>query len=480
MSRTRRFVGGISAAYAYQAAVVLAGLWLTPFFLSRLGAHDYGLWLTAPQVIAYLALLDFGVLALLPREVAYAVGRANGAHQASDLPEIIGRSAWLVLLLLPLVVIAAGAAWWALPAQWRALEWPLALVLAAFVLAYPFRIFQAVLQGLQDLAFVGAVQLGSWALGTMLTVGLVLVGWKLSALAAGLAAAQLIACAACGWRLVISYPAAVPRTLPRLSRAEAWRQLRGGFWVTVSQIAQVLLYATDVLIVAWFFGPVTVVPYACTQKLISVLSNQPQVLTQAAAPALSELRMGASREKLVSVTASLSLALMLISGAVLTVVVAINRSFVSWWVGPDQFGGIVLTGLFAGAMLARHWATSLVYSLFAFGHERRIALTALADGAITLMLSVVLAASLGVVGVPLAFLCGALLVSVPAHLKGLAFEVGESPLSYVSALAPLGLRLLALLPVAGLVNLFVRSSSFVAIAGAAAAMALSTWSSCCR
>ena len=471
MSRTRRFVGGISAAYAYQAAVVLAGLWLTPFFLSRLGAHDYGLWLTAPQLIAYLTLLDFGVLALLPREVAYAIGRANGAEHASELPDIVGRSAWIMLLLVPLVVLVAAVVWWLLPSRWQALEVPLAMLLVAFVLTYPLRIFQAVLQGLQDLTFVGAAQLVSWALGTILTISLVLAGWKLSGLAAGLVATQLMACAACAFRLVNSHPAAVPRTFPKFSRTEALVQLRGGFWVTVSQVAQVLLYATDMLIVAWFFGPVTVVPYACTQKLISVLSNQPQVLTQAAAPALSELRMAGSREKLLSVTASLSLALMLISGAVVTVVVAINRSFVSWWVGPEHFGGIVLTVLFAGAMLARHWATSLVYSLFAFGHERRLAITALADGAITLLLSVVFAAWIGVVGVPLAFLCGALLVSVPAHLRGLGREVGESPLSYVSALAPLGVRLLALLPVAAGVNLFVRPGSFVAVAATAAAMA---------
>ena len=471
MSRTRRFVGGISAAYAYQGVVVLAGLWLTPFFLSRLGAHDYGLWLTAPQLIAYLALLDFGVLALLPREVAYAVGRANGKGHSAELSEIVARSAWVVLLLMPLVVVAAAVAWWALPARWPALEVPLAVLLMAFVLTYPLRIFQAVLQGLQDLAFVGGVQLAAWVMGTILTVGLVLAGWKLTALAVGLAAAQLVSCGACACRLLMSHPAAVPRRLSKLSRDDAFRQFRSGFWVTLSQVAQVLLYATDALIVAWFFGPVTVVPYACTQKLISVLSNQPQVLTQAAAPALSELRIGASREKLVSVTASLSLALMLISGAVLTVVVAVNRSFVSWWVGPDQFGGIVLTALFAGAMLARHWATSLVYSLFAFGHERRIAITALADGAATLVLSVLLASSIGVAGVPLAFLCGALLVSLPAHLNGLAREVGQSPLSYVSTLAPLGVRLLALLPVAALVNLFVRSTSFIAIAATAAAMA---------
>lgn len=468
MSRTRRFVGGVSASYAYQAAVVVTGLWLTPFFLSKLGAHDYGLWLTASQLLAYLALLDVGVVALLPREVAYAIGRGDG--NASELPDIVGRTTGTVLLLMPAIALAAGAAWWSLPSRWPGIEVPLAVLLAAFVLAYPLRIFAAVLQGLQDLAFVGTVQLAAWTIGTIITVSLVAAGWKLTALAAGAAATQLISAGACAWRLASTNPAAIPRRLPMPSWDGVLQQLRAGFWVTVSQVAQVLLYATDMLIVAWFFGPVTVVPYACTQKLISVLSNQPQVLTQAAAPALSELRMGASREKLLTVTSSLTLALMVVSGAVLTVVVAVNRSFVSWWVGPDQFGGAVLTGLFAAAMLARHWTTSLVYSLFAFGYERRLALVALADGLVTLTLSLAFAKWIGVAGVPLAFLCGALFVSGPANLRALAREVGVSPLSFVSTLAPLGVRLLLLLPVATGANLVIRSDSFVAVAATALVM----------
>lgn len=470
MSRTRRFVGGISAGYAYQAVVVLVGLWLTPFLLGRLGANDYGLWLTATQLLAYLTLLDIGVLALLPRETAYATGRAGCLQHASDLPDVVARTARIVLVQMPFIALAAWAAWWLLPARWQPLELPLAVLLVAFVLAYPLRIFQAVLQGLQDLAFVGGMQLAAWTIGTIVSVALVLAGWRLGALAAGAAATQVIVLGACAWRLAAICPDVIPRGLPAMSWTATMDYMGRALWVSIGQLAQVMLYSTDMLIIAWFFGPVTVVPYACTQKLISVLSNQPQVLTQAAAPALSELRMGASREKLLSVTSSLSLALMLGSGAVVTLVVAVNRAFVSWWVGPDQFGGLVLTCAFAAAMLARHWATSLVYSLFSFGYERRIALTTLADGAVTLTLSLVLVGSIGVIGVPLGFLGGALLVSVPAHLAALSREVGTSPLSFVGALAPWALRLALLLPVAAAANLFTGSGNIVTVVLTAVAM----------
>jgi O-antigen/teichoic acid export membrane protein len=468
MSRTRRFVGGVSVGYVHQGVVTVVGLWLTPFLLWQLGPHDYGLWLTATQLIAYLTLLDVGVLALLPRDAAYATGRAGSAAQATELPEVIGRTARIVLWQMPLIAAAAWVAWWLLPDSWRSLQVPLAAVLAAFVLTYPLRLFQAMLQGLQDLAFVGGVQLAAWSLGTVLTVYLVLTGWGLTALAAGAVVTQLAALGACGIRVATRFSATLPRSLPRLGWGVTVAHLQRAFWVSVSQVAQVLLYATDLLIVAWIFGPVTVVPYACTQKLISVLSNQPQILTQAAAPGLSELRMGASRSRLFTVTSSLSLALMLGSGAVLVVVLAVNRAFVAWWVGADQYGGAVLTGLFAAAMLIRHWNTALVYSLFAFGHERRISITTVLDGAVTLALSLIFARLIGVAGVPLGFLAGALLVSVPANLTALARDTGVSPVQFASALTPWGIRLALLVPIAVGTNLLVRSPSFLSVAAAAA------------
>ena len=77
MSRTRRFLGGVAFGYANQALVTLVGLWLTTFLLLRLGQDDYGLWLVGTRILGYLMLLDLGVVALLPREVAFATGRAG-------------------------------------------------------------------------------------------------------------------------------------------------------------------------------------------------------------------------------------------------------------------------------------------------------------------------------------------------------------------------------------------------------------------
>jgi O-antigen/teichoic acid export membrane protein len=152
------------------------------------------------------------------------------------------------------------------------------------------------------------------------------------------------------------------------------------------------------------------------------------MVMQSAGPALSELRTGESQERLLRASTALTEAMLMASGLVACVVMAVNEGFVRWWVGAGQYGGLTLTVVLVVMMLLRHWNTTAVYAIFAFGHERRISLTTLADGLLTFAVAVVLIPRLGVVGAPLASLAGVTLVSLPANLTGLAHDTGESAL----------------------------------------------------
>ena len=283
MTRTRRFLGGVSLGYANQALVMLAGLWLTPFLLHRIGQHDYGLWLVGAQLLAYLSLLDFGIVALLPRATAYATGRV-GSDSEKDVPEIIGRTVLLVLCQMPLVAVAAGLLWMTMASQWSALRMPLAIVMLSFALMFPSRIFQAVLQGLQDLPFLGRINIVTWFGGAILTIALIFAGFGLYALAVGWVISQAASAVLCYLRLHQHFPGMLPRRLPSWSWRGARLQLTNGFWVSLAQVAQVLINGTDILIIGKLFGPTAVVPFVITGKLIGVLSNQPNMLITAVVP----------------------------------------------------------------------------------------------------------------------------------------------------------------------------------------------------
>src|SRR5580658_8754719 len=109
MSRSRRFLSGAAFSYLYQACVAIVGIWLTPFYLRVLGAHDYGIWLVGLQVLSFLLLCDMGVIAVIPRDVAHANGREPSGGGPHWLPMFVPRPAKIVLpqtILMGLVALA--------------------------------------------------------------------------------------------------------------------------------------------------------------------------------------------------------------------------------------------------------------------------------------------------------------------------------------------------------------------------------------
>lgn len=452
-SRLRRFVGGLGLGYIHTIVTVIVGLWLTPYVLRHLGSHDYGLWLLGAQVLVYLALMDLGIVQLVPRDVAVAAGRAHG--DSSELQAIVGQTARLVLWQLPPVALIGALIVVFLPAEWAPLRWPLALVVVAFVVSFPLRMFNAVLQGLQDLTFLGSLQLAAWAAGAVVTIAGVAGGLGLYSLSAGWITTQFMS-AIVGWRRLVNvHGHVVPARLPALTLSAAKQQIRTGGWISVNQVAQVLLGGTDLVVIGKLLGPEAVVPYACTGKLLTMLANQPQMFMQMALPALSELRTAASRDYLFDVARSMAQVMLLLSGGIVIVVLAVNAPFVSWWVGEARFAGMGLTVLLLLSMLLRHVNSTLVYTLFCFGYERRLALTSVADGLVGLAMMVLLVPALGLYGAVLGPLTSLALVSLPTNLRALAREEGGSAVTFVEPLRPWLMRFLPLVAaVAALISVW--------------------------
>jgi O-antigen/teichoic acid export membrane protein len=427
MTRAARVFGGVGLGQAHLVLATVVGLWLTPVLLARVGPEQYGLWLVGLQLLGYLYLLDLGVVGLLPRETAYASGRVLHGGPPALLAETVSRIRGVIWWQVPAVIIVTVTAWALLPASWEPLRTPLTCVLLFFALTFPTRAYHALLQGLQDLVFLGQLQLIAWSVGTAVLVALVFSGVGLAALAAGWLITQGITVAACWWRIRTRHPGVWAQRPATVSWVEARAFVARSIWISMAQVAQTLLAGSDLLLVAALLGPAAAIPYACTAKLIQVLANHPQMLMQAAAPALSEMRTSERRERLAATTAALTRAMLVLSGAVACVVVAVNQDFVIWWVGPGQYGGSALTLMLVAAMLARHINTTTVYAVFCFGHERRLSMTAVADGLVTTLTAIALVPHLGLSGVAVGSLVGVVTVSYVPNVRVLARELGVHP-----------------------------------------------------
>jgi len=95
-------------------------------------------------------------------------------------------------------------------------------------------------------------------------------------------------------------------------------------------------------------------------------------------------------------------------------------------------------------MVLNHWMSVTTSALFSFGYERRISITTIVCGVVTLVATVGLTRYLGLVGAPLASVLGLVLVGLPANLLAIAYETEVSLKSVLLAVLPWGWRFLLL------------------------------------
>jgi O-antigen/teichoic acid export membrane protein len=334
-----------------------------------------------------------------------------------------------------------------------------------YVVLFPSRIYPAALQGLQDLAALGWINVACWFLQFTLTVALVLSGLGVWALVAGFAAGRLATAALAWWRLCRRFPAACPDFRAPLPAAETRTMLRQGLWVSLSRVAQVLLNGTEVVIVGILLGPAAVVLFACTAKLTTLFGPQVYTLATTAEAALSELRTRESPGRLLDVSGTLRQAILLASGLVVCVVLAANEAFVTWWVGTDRYGGLAITVLLAVTMVLRHLHFTLGHLLYCLGQERPLALLSLADGTVTVAATALFVALLGPLGAALGSLAAVVLVSLPGCLFLMGRVLATSRLAVLRAHLPWLGRFLVVAVVVTLVGQYWQPRTLVGLVG---------------
>lgn len=437
MSRTSQILKAVSIGYGFQAVTAFTGLVLTPFMLGWLGIDSFGRWLVVLQMLTLLGLLDFGVIAVLPREVACA----SGKNDLRSVANVVRRAMWLVLLQMPAVSLIAAIVWFLLTHRKPELENPLALILITFVLQFPFRLPAAVLVGLQDLGFTGLLQAISWLLTTVISVVLVYMGWGLTALAIGWAIGQGVSCVMAWCRLRISFP--------EVGGGMGWpgwpalaAHLGPSFWTTLRQLAQFLANGAELLVLDWVAGPAVVVVYSCTVRLIAFVNTQPYLLVTAATPSVAQLQGTGDRERLWRACRALGLGMMLFSGALAIAILAITASFVPLWVGADKYAGPAVVLLAVTVMVARHTIFTFSQIVFALGYDSRLAITSVADGVVTVIATCAWVSAVGVIGVPLGSLTSLVLTNGIVGVLTLAAAEGVSPLKAVLWAVPWLVRFL--------------------------------------
>jgi O-antigen/teichoic acid export membrane protein len=404
MSRTVRATIAALFGYARFGAAFAIGLALVPFTLHRLGATMYGYWLASGELMAYAALTEFGVLVTLPWLIAEADGRGDRAR----IRELVTTGGGAALLSATGCLVVSILLWFALPRLLHltpelrsAVIGPVLILALLGAIAHPLRVFGCVLAGLQDVRYMGIVDLALLLLSPTITVVLLLRGYGLYALALAVAVPQVTA-GVCNLLRVGS----IAPDLLRGWRVPKWSAIRSlfvegsGAWM--AGWGWRLISASDGLVLATLGRPTSVAALAFTNKLAQALTQLSWVPCDSGLAGLANLageQQGVRLKQTIVVMVRVYLAL---AGAVACVILAVNPAFVRGWVGLNFYAGANANLLIATLVVTMSFGHAISVVSSVLGQRVQIGTATFAAGVIHVALAFGLGMRLGIAGVLLA------------------------------------------------------------------------------
>ena len=474
-SRTTR--AAIAAAFTYVrfAVTIVAGLWLVPFTLEHIGARQYGFWLASGELLAYAALSDMGVLTTLPWLIAEADGRGDRGR----LRMLVSTGVAASIVTAVLYALIAAVLWVKLPdvlhldgAERASVQGPLLVVAIASCVSQPLRALGAVIAGLQDVRFNGAIHLVSWLVGFVVTVTLLMAGYGLYALAFAAAVPSLVIGLSFAFRLRAIAPDLL-REWPMPRWLEIRRMFGEGLGAWLGGWGWRLVAASDAVVLGALGRPTQVAALACTSKLADSLVQLSWIPCDNGLIGLAQLAGEDRKQRLREALVVMTRVYLALSGAVACVIIAANPAFVRAWVGPEMFASMTTNTMIAALAVAMSFAHAIAVIPSVLGKRLAIGVAMLACGALHVVLAWTLGKYYGPSGVVLAGILSHGVVFCALAWRPFAQATGTTELALVGdVLRPWAWRIVPMLALAFFVQRIIGNPPLAATAAVGAAMGI--------
>ncbi len=408
---------GVVCTYLAMGVGALANIVVIPIFLKNLGMELYGLWSTIAGVVAYLALLNFGLSQSTANQFSEAA-----THQ--DMPKairVLATGFWLYARIVAIAALVVVPAALLLPRALLVKE-PLeirqvaqvatALAAGLFLIELPMTLFGACLRGV----------------GRVATFQLVLAVQTVVRLAAGalfvtfwqnlyglIALLEIVNIATYILHFVLLERAVGHLSLSRLRRDSTLlpRLRTSSSYFFVLQIAGLVAFNSAPLIISGFLGVAVVTPYSVMQRLVFIAAAIPGAVAAAFYPAFLRLH---AREQLGELSDSLERCVLLCAGfggLAALVLARLGHRFMILWVGKEGYAGDVSLYLFVAFLLIQSAIAPGDSLLTSSSRHHRYAVFAAWEAALNVGLSLALVRRFEIAGVVAAIVIGRIFGAVP-------------------------------------------------------------------
>jgi O-antigen/teichoic acid export membrane protein len=399
-------------AYGSVALALVRNLALVPVFLYYIDADEFGAWMATGGVLAYLLMLDFGLMGVVGQRIAQAYG-------AGDFPLLsrrMGTSLAVAGVISLLSAALAGVISPLVPGMMQMtgdaadrLMFCFLIVALANGLNIVALATRAILRSLQRPVVPGVAELMSELVGIVLTIVLLVAGHGLYALAYGLALRSVVNVAVNGVGCLI----VIRRDLGlRLGwdRGEARALWGNSFYQFFSSIAIRLQSRSDLFFVGLVLGPRSALVYGLTIRAHETVRLVATHFVASVQPSLAHLHGGRNVTRFREVVVIMACLAAVISCIGMAGVVAFNGSFMALWLDqPGLYGGLLLTTLVAVFGFVAELGAAQYGTLMALGEFRRLCRVLWEATSVRLPLLLVLLFLIGLPGAPIAAILSALL-----------------------------------------------------------------------
>jgi O-antigen/teichoic acid export membrane protein len=407
------------SAFLYVAFI---SFYLSPFIVKNLGATAYGVWSLLVALVGYMGLLDFGVRGAVTQYIAkhYAVADAKASSAIGSGAMLLFGCAGLIAIGIAVVVSMYADVFFNIPPELIDVS-KRVLIISGFTVASTLMgaVFGGIVTGLERFDVSAGIEI---FITTVRTIGVIVVledGHGLPALAY-VHLATSVAYGGLAWL-------AVRRLYPefRLNFRQPLRPairtiLSFSAFLSVIHVLAMLIYYTDAVVIAVVLPISAVAIFAIAGNLCDYAAKVAGALSKMIAPRVSALRSTGSGQVGEAVLSTARLAT-LATAPIAIVFFTRGESFINLWMGPE-FGpasGEILRVLSFIVWLGGARAVSTSAIIGANRHRQLIPALA-GEAAGNLGLSILLANTIGLVGVAVGSLIPSMIVGlgfIPAYLR---------------------------------------------------------------
>ena len=387
----------------YTAFLINVGTYAVtvPLLLQWLGPEQYGVWLIFLQLNSLVLFGTMWTAAPIAREAAscYVHPDSRNTRQLFQTALAYCTVCGLGVIVLTLPFSHVFLQFFQVPpGLWADAARAIILLSLYTAGSMQLNLLYSMLTGFQQMHIANFLLGTPAALGTILGIGAICLGWELSGLAAGYVVGAVILYSI-GWRAARQING-VAFGFAHFDRNLLRALHRSGSSYCVYAIAYVLLQS-DIFLVGFLLGPTAAAVYGVAYKLMDYLVQLIWKIPDSLFPTIAELDIREGSKNLHAVH-SLSGKFAIAIAFLLAIPLALyGHAGLSLWLGPDHAAPQTVFIAFSIIMVSQVIVHSSLAISYGTNRMSAIAWVALVEGALKVILALLLIPQIGLVGVAL-------------------------------------------------------------------------------